>query len=99
MKSIANSFVAFKAGHLGFALVCVTLLSAGAYATVVLDRFGHQQDEFSDSFNHPSALYLAWEAKQEKPNGPVPAPAATEPARPAEVWPEQRPSPEQTPVP
>src|SRR5262245_41186047 len=98
MKSIANTFVAFKAGHFGFALICVTLLSAGAYAKVALDRFGHQQDEFSNSFNHPSAPYLALVAKREKPHAPMQAPAA-EPARPAEVWPEQRPSPQQTPLP
>ena len=72
MKTIANAFITFKAGRFGFATVCALNLTGGIYAKVAVDRFGNEQDEFCNNFNHPSEFHLWCEAKRQKPGANLP---------------------------
>jgi hypothetical protein len=82
MKTIANTFITFRAGHFGFATVCALLLTGGVYAKVAVDRFGNEQGEFCNSFNHPSQFYLWCEAHRQKTNAVVLTPGTKTSAKP-----------------
>ena len=74
MKTLGKLTVGRILQQLVFALVCLTLLSAGWAAKVRVDQLSRLSDELKQDFTKPSEVYLWHVAKQKAAAGPHAAP-------------------------